>query len=75
MIVTIDNLLTSGELAAIRPQPAEANRATALSAGAQTARVKKIQQHPVDEPQLRGLRLPIMRALNRSKLLRKWTDR
>lgn len=75
MIVTIDDLSTSGELAAIRPQPAEANRAAALSAGAPTARVKKTRQHPVDAPQLRRLRLLIMRALDRSTLLRKWTDR
>ncbi|MDO9468884.1 MAG: hypothetical protein Q7J36_16410 [Thiobacillus sp.] len=43
--------------------------ATGLSAGAQGALVKKNQQRPEDAPQLRGLRLLVMRALNRSKLL------
>lgn len=37
MIVTLDKVLTSDELAAICQQPAGANWATGLSAGAQTA--------------------------------------
>lgn len=74
VIAILDNLLTSGGLAVIHPQPAGADRPIALSAGAQTARVRKNPQRPVDALQLRGLRLPIMRAPNRSKLLRKWAD-
>lgn len=69
MVVTIDKVLTSDALAAIRQQLAGANWATGLSAGAQVALVKKNQQLPEDAPQLRELRLLVMRALNRSKVL------
>ncbi|MCD6706505.1 MAG: hypothetical protein LT080_08650 [Thiobacillus sp.] len=41
MVVTIDKVLTSDALAAIRQQLAGANWATGLSAGAQAALVKK----------------------------------
>ncbi|OJW74550.1 MAG: hypothetical protein BGO62_05170 [Thiobacillus sp. 65-1402] len=74
VIAIIDNLLTSGGLAVICPQPAGADRPTAPAAGARTARVRKNPQRPVGALQLRGLRLPIMRAPNRSKLLRQWAD-
>lgn len=69
MVITINNVLIPDELAAIRQQLAGANWATGLSAGAQVALVKKNQQRPEDAPQLRGLRLLVMRALNRSKVL------
>jgi PKHD-type hydroxylase len=69
VVVTLDNILTPDELAAIRSRLAGANWATGISAGAQAARVKKNQQLPEDAPQLRELRLIVMRALNRSPLL------
>lgn len=69
MVVTIDNVLTADELAAIRRQLAGADWATGLSAGAQAALVKKNQQLPESAPQLRELRLLVMRALNRSPML------
>lgn len=69
MVVTIDNVLTADELRAIRQQLVGANWATGLSAGAQAALVKKNQQLPEDAPQLRELRLLVMRALNRSPQL------
>lgn len=69
MVVTIDDVLTPEELASIRQLLAGANWATGLSAGAQASLVKKNQQLPEDAPALRELRLIVMRALNRSKLL------
>lgn len=69
MVVTIDAVLNPEELATIRRLLADANWTTGLSAGAQAALVKKNQQLPEDAPQLRELRLIVMRALNRSKLL------
>lgn len=69
MVVTIDDVLTPEELASIRQLLAGANWATGLSAGAQASLVKKNQQLPEDAPALRDLRLIVMRALNRSKLL------
>ena len=69
MVVTIDNVLTADELRAIRQQLVGANWATGLSAGAQAALVKKNQQLPENAPQLRELRLLVMRALNRSPQL------
>jgi PKHD-type hydroxylase len=69
VVVTLDNILTPDELATIRSRLAGANWATGISAGAQAARVKKNQQLPEDAPQLRELRLIVMRALNRSPLL------
>lgn len=69
MVVTIDNVLTPDELMAIRRQLAETSWATGLSAGAQAMLAKRNQQLPEDAPQLRELRLIVMRALNRSKAL------
>lgn len=69
MVVTIDEVLTREELAAIRQLLAGASWASGLSAGAQAARVKNNQQLPEDAAPLRELRLIVMRALNRSKLL------
>lgn len=69
MVVTLDNVLTPDELATIRAALAGANWATGLSAGAQAAHVKNNLQLPEDAPQLRELRLLVMRALNRSPLL------
>ncbi len=69
MVVTIDNVLTADELVVIRQQLAGATWATGLSAGAQAALVKKNQQLPENAPQLRELRLIVMRALNRSPQL------
>lgn len=69
MVVTIDEVLTREELAAIRQLLASATWASGLSAGAQAALVKNNQQLPEDAAPLRELRLIVMRALNRSKLL------
>lgn len=69
MVVTIDNVLTADELAAIRGQLASATWATGISAGAQAALVKHNQQLPEDAPELPTMRTTVMRALNRSPLL------
>lgn len=69
MVVTIDDVLTAEELTTIRRQLDSAQWAAGLSAGPQAALVKKNLQLPEDAPQLRALRLTVMRALNRSQLL------
>jgi PKHD-type hydroxylase len=69
MVVCLDGILSSEELAAIRGRLRDAPWATGISAGPQAAQVKHNQQLPEDAPQLRELRLMVMRALNRSPLL------
>lgn len=69
MVVTIDEVLSTEELATIRQLLSTAGWASGLSAGAQAALVKNNQQLPEDAAPLRELRLIVMRALNRSKLL------
>lgn len=69
MVVTIDDVLTPEELAAIRSQLLGAAWATGISAGPQALMVKHNQQLPEDSPILPALRTTVMRALNRSKLL------
>lgn len=66
MVVTFDNVLSADELAAIRRQLAGAGWATGVSAGPQALLVKNNQQLPESAPELRELRLLVMRALNRS---------
>lgn len=66
MVVTFDYILDATELAAVRRHLASADWATGLSAGAQAVLVKHNQQLPESAPQLRELRLLVMRALNRS---------
>jgi PKHD-type hydroxylase len=69
MVVCLDGILSSEELAAIRGRLRDAPWATGISAGPQAAPVKRNQQLPEDAPQLRELRLLVLRALNRSPLL------
>ncbi|MES0874126.1 Fe2+-dependent dioxygenase [Sinimarinibacterium thermocellulolyticum] len=66
MVVTFEGILRTDELAAIRRQLAAADWAIGISAGAQAVLVKNNQQLPESAPQLRELRLIVMRALNRS---------
>jgi PKHD-type hydroxylase len=69
VVIVLDDILTAEELAAIRGLLAGAVWATGQSAGAQAARVKNNEQLPEEAPQLRELRMLVMRALNRSPLL------
>lgn len=69
MVVTIDDILTAEELAAIRGQLRGAQWAQGVSAGPQALRVKHNQQLPESSPILPALRTTVMRALNRSSLL------
>jgi PKHD-type hydroxylase len=69
MVVTLDNVLTPDELVAIRQQLAGANWASGLSAGGMAVLAKNNLQLPEDTPQLRELRLMVMRALNRNPLV------
>lgn len=66
MVVTFDSILNADELAAIRRQLAGAAWATGVSAGPQALMVKNNQQLPESAPELRELRLLVLRALNRS---------
>jgi PKHD-type hydroxylase len=69
VVIVLDDILTAEELAAIRGLLAGAVWATGQSAGAPAARVKNNEQLPEEAPQLRELRMLVMRALNRSPLL------
>jgi PKHD-type hydroxylase len=69
VVVTLDNILTPDELAAIRSRLAGAPWTTGLSAGPQALLVKKNEQLPEDFAGLPDLRQMVMRALNRSPLL------
>ncbi|MEX2476354.1 Fe2+-dependent dioxygenase [Marinobacter sp.] len=69
MIVTIDNVLTSEELVAIRSQLQQAQWAQKISAGPQARLAKNNRQIPEDDPHLNDLRVMVMRALNRSQTL------
>ncbi|MCA1789994.1 MAG: hypothetical protein LC667_09075 [Thioalkalivibrio sp.] len=69
MVVTIDNVLTSEELAAIRGQLDGAAWTEGVSAGPQALLAKRNQQLPEDSEILRGLRILVMRALNLSTRL------
>ena len=66
MVVCLDAILSPDELATIRRLLAGADWATGVSAGPQAVLVKNNQQLPDSAPQLRELRLLVMRALNRS---------
>ncbi|MDZ7751123.1 MAG: Fe2+-dependent dioxygenase [Gammaproteobacteria bacterium] len=69
MVVTIDNVLTPEELAAVRDRLREANWSQGISAGPQARLAKQNQQLAEDSPVLPELRATVMRALNRSTLL------
>jgi len=69
MLVTIDDMLTPAELAALRSGLREAPWAPHQSAGAQATLAKHNLQIPEDSEVLRGLRVTVMRALNRSGTL------
>ncbi len=69
MVVTIDNVLTPKELAAVRGQLRGAKWAEGISAGPQARLAKKNQQLAEDAAGLPELRATVMRALNRSSLL------
>lgn len=66
MIVSFDNVLTSDELAAMRRQLLDADWERGISAGPQARLVKKNLQIPEKSEVLRGLRILVMRALNRT---------
>lgn len=69
MLVTIDNVLTSEELTAIRSQLFSVNWAQGISAGPQAKLAKHNQQVPEDALQLGEMRKVVMRALNRCEKL------
>lgn len=69
MVITIPEVLTPEELAALRSQLRRFEWASGISAGPQARRVKKNQQLPEDTPGLNDLRASVMRALNRSDKL------
>ncbi|MEX1200769.1 MAG: Fe2+-dependent dioxygenase [Methylophaga sp.] len=69
MLITIDNVLTDKELAAIRSQLFSVNWAQGISAGPQAKLAKHNQQLAEDAPPLRELRMIVMRALNRCEKL------
>lgn len=69
MVITIDQVLTPQELAAIRERLQTAPWAARQSAGPQAILAKHNLQIPEDADVLRDLRLIVMRALNRSSLL------
>jgi PKHD-type hydroxylase len=69
LVVTIDNVLSAEELAAIRDQLLQAEWAAGISAGPQALTAKNNQQLPETAPCLPDLRRSVMRALNRSSLL------
>ena len=69
MLVTIDNILTPQELAAVCGQLRKANWSRGVSAGPQARLAKQNEQLAEDSPVLPDLRATVMRALNRSTLL------
>jgi len=69
MLVTIDNVLTRDEVAAMRGHLAQAPWATQQTAGPQALLAKHNLQIPESAEILRELRLTVMRALNRSPQL------
>jgi PKHD-type hydroxylase len=69
MLVSIPDVLSLDELAALRAQLAECPWASGLSAGPQARLAKHNLQVPDDAPPLRAMRGIVMRALNRSPLL------
>jgi PKHD-type hydroxylase len=69
MLVTIPDVLTANELAAVRGRLVACPWGSGLSAGPQAREVKHNLQVPEDAPPLRELRSLVMRALNRSSLL------
>lgn len=69
MVVTIDNVLTPEELAAVCGRLRKADWSQGISAGPQARLAKQNQQLAEDSPILPELRATVMRALNRSTLL------
>jgi len=69
MVVTIDNVLTPEELAAVCGQLRKASWSEGISAGPQARLAKRNQQLAEDSPLLPELRKIVLRALNRSSLL------
>jgi PKHD-type hydroxylase len=69
MVVCIEDVLAAQEIATLRAQLAQAPWGGGLSAGPQARVAKRNLQVPEDAPQLREMRLLVMRALNRSPLL------
>ncbi|MEX0707334.1 MAG: Fe2+-dependent dioxygenase [Woeseia sp.] len=69
MVVTIDDILTLDELAALRARLREARWSRSISAGPQAKLAKHNEQLPDDSQVLPELRAIVMRALNRSSLL------
>ncbi len=69
MLVTIDNILSTEELASIHKMLKQADWATGQSAGTQARLAKNNVQIPEGSEVLRDLRVLVMRALNRSSRL------
>ena len=69
MLVTVDDVLTPAELQQVRSQLATAPWAQHQSAGPQALLAKHNLQIPEGSEALKGLRLTVMRALNRSPKL------
>ncbi|TPW17044.1 MAG: PKHD-type hydroxylase, partial [Halothiobacillaceae bacterium] len=69
MLITLDDVLTSGELTAIQQLLAQSHWAHGeITAGTQSARVKNNQQLPENAEQLPSLRRWVLGALNRNAL-------
>jgi len=67
MLITIEDLLTPGELQQARQLLRQASWSSGqITAGPQAAAVKNNQQLPEDAPQLPALRQLVLQALNRS---------
>ncbi len=69
MLVTIDNILSTEELASIHKMLKQADWASGQSAGTQARLAKNNLQIPEGSEVLRDLRVLVMRALNRSSRL------
>ncbi|CAN5194524.1 PKHD-type hydroxylase YbiX [soil metagenome] len=69
MLVTIDNVLTQDELAAVRDLLGQSRwESGMLTAGSQAAQAKNNQQLPEDATHLPALRLRVLDALNRTPI-------
>ena len=69
MVITVDDVLTPEELAAIRARLREAGWSPSISAGPQAKLAKHNEQLAEDSSLLPELRTIVLRALNRSSLL------
>ncbi|MDZ7764809.1 MAG: Fe2+-dependent dioxygenase [Melioribacteraceae bacterium] len=68
MVITLDNILDSQQVAAVRERLDKCRWAHGISAGPQARRAKKNEQVPDDDPQVKELRTVVMRALNQSPM-------